>query len=117
MRDDQPIPLVEACKLFPRAKLTVSTLRVERDRGRLTTFKMGRREYTTKRDMEELVRRCREEGYRRDCISMTPEASGSSEMERVSSAQAALSTTVTALKHGLPRISAKSTPHNGGRRL
>jgi hypothetical protein len=117
MQDDEPITLADACELYPRAKLTVSTLRAEAGRGRLKIFRLGRRDYTTCRDMQEMIERCREEDYRRDCILTSAEANGSSEMERASSAQAALSATVTALKQGLPRISGKSTPHNGGRRL
>jgi hypothetical protein len=38
LEDDEPITLAEACKLFPRAKLTVSTLRAEAGRGRLDIF-------------------------------------------------------------------------------
>jgi hypothetical protein len=96
--DDEPITLADACELYPRAKLTVSTLRAEAVRGRLVIFRLGRRDYTTLRDMQELVQRCREEGYRRDCTLMAPEENGSSEMESASSAQAALNATVTALK-------------------
>jgi hypothetical protein len=47
---------------------------------------------------------------------MESAANGLSETERVSSAQAALSQTVTALKQGLPRISGKNTDRNGHRR-
>jgi hypothetical protein len=115
--DDEPITLADACNLYPQARLSVSTLRAEAAGRRLVIFRLGRRDYTTPRDMRELVRRCREEDYRRDCISIEQEANGSSETERVSSARAALSATVTALRQGLPRISGKSTPRNeDGRR-
>jgi hypothetical protein len=55
-RDDEPIPLADACKLFPHARLTVSTLRAEADRGRLEIFRLGKRDYTTPRAMNEMVR-------------------------------------------------------------
>jgi hypothetical protein len=114
MTDDEPVTLSDACSLYPLSKLTVSTLRSEAARGRLEIFRLGRRDYTTPQAMREMVRRCREEDPRRDCISIRPEANGSSVMERVSSAQAALNLTVTALKQGLPRISGKGTPRNAG---
>jgi hypothetical protein len=110
--DDQPIPLTEAATLFPRAKLTVSTLRAEAARGRLQVFRLGRRDYTTPKAMQEMLRRCREEDPRHICPSTEPAGNGSSEMERRVTAQAALSQTVAALKQGLPRISHKSTSPN-----
>ena len=45
--DDEPLPLAEACKLFPYARLTPSTLRSESTRGRLVIFRLGKRDYTT----------------------------------------------------------------------
>jgi hypothetical protein len=110
--DDDPITLPAACGLYPRAKLTVSTLRSEAAPGRLEIFRIGRRDYTTPKAMHEMVRRCREDDPRRDCTSTQQDCNGSSGMDSVSSAQAALNQTVTALKQGLPRISGKSTPRN-----
>ena len=62
---EEPITLVEACKLYPRSRLTVSTLRAEAARRRLEIFRLGKRDYTTQQAMAEMVRRCREEDYRR----------------------------------------------------
>jgi hypothetical protein len=45
LEDDEPITLAEACKLFPRSKLTVSTLRAEADRKRLDIFRLGKRDF------------------------------------------------------------------------
>jgi hypothetical protein len=59
--DDDTITLAEACKLFPRAHFTVSTLRAEHDRGRLRIFRLGRRDYTTESDMRAMVRSSRDE--------------------------------------------------------
>jgi hypothetical protein len=112
MTDDDPIPLREACALWPEAKLTLSTLRAEAARGRLDIFRMGKRDYTTPKSMREMVQRCREEDRRHGFTSTHNAINGSSETVRVTSAQAALNQTVTALKAGLPRISARSTRRN-----
>jgi hypothetical protein len=99
---DEPITLAEACKLFPRAKLTPSTLRAEATkRKRLKIFGMGKRDYTTLRLMREWVRRCQEDDHRGPS---TCEVNGSS-TERLASAQAALNQTVQALKNGSPKNS------------
>jgi hypothetical protein len=63
-RADDPITLAEACNLFPRAHLTVSTLRAERDRGRLNIFRLGRRDYTTEADMRAMVKSSKDESSR-----------------------------------------------------
>jgi hypothetical protein len=115
MTDDDPIPLRKACGLFPEAKLTLSTLRAEAQRGRLDIFRMGKRDYTTPKSMREMVRKCQEESRRRGSTSTHNASNGSSETVRAMSAQAALKQTVMALKQGLPRISAKNTSRNGGR--
>ena len=109
MSDDEPITLGEACELYPRSRLTKSTLRAEAARGRLTIFRIGKRDYTTVAFMRDMVRRCQDEDYRRNSISTRQEASGLSEMDNALSAQAALNQTVVALKQGLPRISGKNT--------
>jgi hypothetical protein len=70
--EDDPITLAEACKLFPRAKFTVSTLRAEADRERLEIFGIGRRDYTTLRSMREMVRLCRQTDKRRKPIRREP---------------------------------------------
>ena len=95
--EDEPITLAEACGLYPRSKLTVSTLRSEAGRGRLEIFRLGRRDCTTPLAMREMVRRCREDDPRRDCTSTRQDGNGSSATDSVSSARAALNQTVTAL--------------------
>ena|SRR5215472_13647061 len=116
MSDDEPITLAEACELYPRSRLTKSTLRAEAARGRLTIFRMGKRDYTTVAFMRDMVRRCQDEDYRRDSISTPQDASGLSEMDNALSAQAALKQTVVALKQGLPRISDKNTQQSADQR-
>lgn len=115
MSEDDPITLAEACALYPRAQLTVSTLRAEAARGRLDIFRLGKRDYTTPQAMRDMVRKCQEEGRRRVSTSTRDGDNGSSGTDRVSSAQAALSQTVAALKSGLPNISAKSTGRRAAR--
>jgi hypothetical protein len=92
-RADDPITLAEACKLFPRAQLTVSTLRAERDRGRLKIFRLGRRDYTTEADIRAMVKSSKDECSRRVYASTTNGDNG----EQARSA-AALNQITSALK-------------------
>jgi hypothetical protein len=68
--EDDPITLREACALFPRAHLTVSTLRAEARRDRLMIFPIGKRHYTTLRSMREMVSKCQQTDSRRQPISI-----------------------------------------------
>jgi hypothetical protein len=111
MTDDDPITLADACRIFPESKLTVSTLRTEAARGRLSVFRIGRRDYTSRRLMLEMVRRCQDEDHRRDFTSMKGN-SGLSEMDRSKSALAALNQTAQALRKGSLNTSATSTSRN-----
>src|SRR5262249_31175376 len=86
---DDPITL----NLFPRAHLTPSTLRAERDRGRLNIFKLGRRDYTTEADMRAMVKSSKESSRRRVSTSTTNADNG----EQARSA-AALSQITSVLK-------------------
>jgi hypothetical protein len=88
--DDAPITLEAACKLWPEAKLTVSTLRAEAARNRLDIFRIGRRDYTTAQAMREMVRKCQEEGRLRASTSTRREGNGSSRTAGPESALAAL---------------------------
>lgn len=99
--DDRPITLNEACSIF-RGSLTPATLRAEHERGRLVIFKIGRRYYTTKSDVELMVSKCRDEAKAPGSPSIEPEERGPSETERAQSARAALNQTVEKLKKGLP---------------
>jgi len=117
MSDDDPITLEEAIKLFPRARLTKSTLRAERDRGHLDIFRLGRRDHTTPKSMREMVRKCQESARRRVFTSTESATNGSSATERFLSAQAAANETVRQLKNGSRNTSAISiSPNLRGRR-
>ena len=106
MSDDDAITLKDAARQFG---FTVSTLRAEAGRRRLIIYKVGRTHYTTANHIREMVRQCRVEQKGHDFTSTPERGNGLSETARHSSAQAALNQTVTALKQGLPRISARST--------
>lgn len=115
MTDAAPITLAEACTLYPKARLTISTLRAEAARGRLDIFRLGRRDYTTVEAMREMVRKCQDAARHRASTSIPEGSNGLSETLALSSAQAALNQTVLALKGGLPRISAPSMNRRAAR--
>jgi hypothetical protein len=114
--DNDPFPLAEACKIFPHAKLTPSTLRAEANRGRLAVFRLGKRDYTTIAAMRDMVRRCQESACRPASTSIPPGANGLSETEQLSSAQDALSQTLKALKGDSVNTSRASISQNQARR-
>jgi hypothetical protein len=67
---DDPITLDEAADIVFRGTITVASLRAERDRKELVTFRVGRQDFTTLR----LVREMQE----RKCLGQNqPPASGS----------------------------------------
>ena len=106
MTDDLPITLKEAAKLY---RLTVSALRAEAGRGRLTIFRIGRRDYTTREAMRDMVRKCQDAARHRVSTSIPSEDRGSFATAQASSAQAALSQTVAALKSDSVITLGKST--------
>jgi len=93
--DDKPITLKQASEEFP---FTLSTLRAERDRGRLTTYRIGKRDYTTVADIRGMIQECRVEPKARAFTLIQNESSGPSATERASSALAAANETVLRLK-------------------
>jgi hypothetical protein len=58
--DEDIIPLTEVPALFPKARFKLATLRAEASRGRLKTFLLGRRTYTTRRDLHDMLQACRD---------------------------------------------------------
>jgi hypothetical protein len=96
--DDEPIPLREATRFFPRARFTLSTLRAEAARGHLEVFRVGRADYTTPRALRQMIRRCRDADPRRASTSIRQDANGSSRTEATASALAALRQSVGARK-------------------
>lgn len=113
-KDDEPITLAEACDIF-RGKMTVSTLRAEVDRGNLTIFKLGRRLYTTKSYIREMIAKCHVAPKARASTSTKPEKDGLSETERASVALAALEQNLEKLKKRSPTTSRQSTDRRRAR--
>jgi hypothetical protein len=105
-RDDEAITLKDAAERFG---FTVSTLRAEAGRGKLTIYKIGRRFYTTPADIRNMVVQCRVEQKGRDLTSIRSAGSGLSETDRISAARAALEETLLQLKRSSRNTSATST--------
>ncbi len=55
--DDSPITLAEACEKIFAGKIKAATLRAEAERGYLTIFRIGRRDFTTPAFVREMVRK------------------------------------------------------------
>lgn len=107
--DHDTITLHDAADHFG---FTVSTLRAEADRGRLTIYKIGKRLYTTPADIREMVQKCRVELRGRDFTLIRSASSGSSATERTESALARARETALRLKSTSRPTSATSTSPN-----
>jgi hypothetical protein len=97
---------------FPDGSLSLSAMRREAARGRLTTYRIAGKDFTTLADIEELKTTCRVQAKVRDCTSRKPKidaGSGSSVTASEPSALAALRATAQALKQSLPPTSPQST--------
>jgi hypothetical protein len=103
--DNDTITLKDAAQHFG---YSVSTLRTEADRGRLTIYKIGKRFYTTPADIREMVVQCRVDRKVRDFTSIRNANSGRSETDRSSSALAAAKETVERLKNSSRNTLGKS---------
>lgn len=73
---DANLTLEEAagCHLFPGGTMTVRSLRAERDRGRLDTWMIGKREYTSLTAIKRMIDRCRAAQKDRASISESAKA-------------------------------------------
>src|SRR5712671_5364091 len=108
MNENDPITLREAAETFFRGRIKVASLRAERDRGNLTTFRIGRQEFTTNKFIREMIE-CRVARQAQGSGLTRSDSPGLSETARVSSAQAAALETVRMLKSGSQPTSARST--------
>jgi hypothetical protein len=117
---DEPIRLdVAAVLAFPDGSMTVSGLRREASRGRLTIERIAGKDYTTLRNIERMRLLCRVNQKERDCGSNPPSAlrtarsacapHGSSATDRGKSARAALEKTARTLNKGSPITSPANT--------
>jgi hypothetical protein len=109
--DNDTITLKDAASHFG---YTVSTLRAEAERGRLTIYKIGKKYYTTPADIRDMVQKCRVDQKGHGFTLTRSESSGLSETDRASSAQAALRQTLGKLKSNSPSISAGNTNRRAG---
>jgi hypothetical protein len=58
-RDDQPIPLRAAAKLFfPRGGITASSLRTEARKGRLVITRIAGRDFVTRQAIDRMIELC-----------------------------------------------------------
>jgi hypothetical protein len=99
---DTPLRLERAAKLaFPDGGVTASTLRREHARGNLNIETVGNKQFTTLRAIEEMRMKKRCQGKQKESASTSPRPAGvapnctsatlgSSETERIKSAQASL---------------------------
>lgn len=104
--DNDPVTLKDAASHFG---FTVSTLRAEASRDRLTIYKIGKRYYTTPADIKEMVKKCRVDQKGHGFTLIRNESSGSSGMERASYALAAANETALKLKNSSRNTSVTST--------
>ncbi len=109
MNDDRPITLRDAAEEYG---FTVSTLRAEAGRGRLAIYRIGKRDYTKRSDIEGMVEQCRVEQKGHGFTLIRSESNGSSETDRASSALAAARETALRLRNISPNTSAISTSRN-----
>jgi hypothetical protein len=120
---DTKLRLAKAAELaFPDGSISASALRAEARRGHLQIWTIANKQFTTLRAIEEMTEKCRDKqkesgstlppraGETASCISGSP---GSSEMERIKSAQASLRLTAQKLS-GSARAPNRNSPNMSG---
>jgi hypothetical protein len=92
IRDDDPVTLEEACKLFFRGRLTKSALRTEHRKGNLEFIRIANKDFVTHNGVKRMMEKCRKSESHQGSISdQTADGrSGSSGMAKPISAQDAL---------------------------
>ncbi|WP_454619342.1 hypothetical protein [Bradyrhizobium cenepequi] len=109
---------VAACISFPDGSLSVSAMRREAAAGRLVTYRIAGKDFTTLADIEEMTKLCRVQARDPGSPSKKPRTgngSGSSATGSERSAQDALRATARVLKESLPNTSpASTTPKQAG---
>jgi hypothetical protein len=111
-QDSQPdrlISLREACVKFFGGAISVASLKAEAGRGNLTISKIGRAYFTTPKDINAMVEKCRVTVQARSSVSIRTEVLGPSSTENVSNALASARQTVEMLKRRSKSTEAKST--------
>lgn len=113
---DDLLTLKDACERVFDGAFTIATLRAEHRKGNLEIYRIGRRDFTTLRDIQEMKKKCRVAHRGPVYTSTRGGDNGQSEMERRSSALVALNQTTQALKRSSQNISAGSTDQPPARR-
>ena len=106
---DDLLTLKDACEKVFDGAFTIATLRAEHRKGNLEIYRIGRRDFTTMRDIQEMKKKCRVARRVPASISTRNASNGLSETEHLSSALAALSQTTQTLKSNSRNISEAST--------
>ncbi|TAN19679.1 MAG: hypothetical protein EPN45_00630 [Rhizobiaceae bacterium] len=57
--ENEPVTLREACRLFFGNRISPSALRTEAAKGNLVITQIARKDFVTRRDIEEMKQRCR----------------------------------------------------------
>jgi hypothetical protein len=109
LTEDDPITLQEACEEMFHGTIKPGSLRSEADRGNLRIFRVGRRLYTTRAYVREMIDRCHVAPRARGYISTRTETNGLSETEQASFAQAAAEQALAQLKSDLRSTSPTSS--------
>ena len=58
VEEDEPVTLAEACRLFFGGRLSPSALRTEAAKGNLDIIQIARKDFVTRRGIEEMKQRC-----------------------------------------------------------
>lgn len=88
--DDDPVTLAEACDMFFGGRLTPSALRTEAAKGNLDIIQIARKDFVTRRAIEEMKAKCLVNRSRPDSGSVQTPEHGSSRMAQSVSAQDAV---------------------------
>lgn len=79
--EDEPVTLAEACRLFFGGRLSPSALRTEAAKGNLDIIQIARKDFVTRRAIEEMKQRC--------LVSRARPASGSGQIQMSGSSKTA----------------------------
>ncbi len=88
--DDEPVTLAEACRLFFGGRLKPSSLRTEAAKGNLDIMQIARKDFVTRRAIEEMKKRCLVSRSRPASGSAPTQEHGSSKTDPGVSAQDAV---------------------------
>jgi hypothetical protein len=105
---DDPITLKDACRIAFHDKIKVASLRAEAERGHLETFRIGKRDFTTLRNIKAMIernQRCPPARKVPGFTSTKNDGNGLSDTANVSSARGALRETAKVLKKRCTNIS------------